>query len=77
MSDSIRPDRLSLTVTDPPTPEEEHRARLAVAHHAENAAECRELLQMLGLIDPGFRWETTSTRGGTESRRKILAGGQR
>lgn len=76
MSDSTRPDRLSLTVTDPPTPEEEHRARLVVAHHAENANECRELLQMLGLIDPGFRWETTSTRGGTESRRKITTGGR-
>lgn len=71
MSDSTRPDRLSLTVTDPPTPEEEHRARLAVAHHAENANECRELLQMLGLIDPGFRWETTDHHRGVNGRRKI------
>ncbi|WP_176218340.1 hypothetical protein [Saccharomonospora piscinae] len=52
MSDSTRPDRLSLTVTDPPTPEQEQRARLAVAHHATGPDDCRHLLDMLGLL-PG------------------------
>jgi len=34
------------------TDEQVHRAQLAVAHNAQNAEDCKELLDMLGLI-PG------------------------
>ena len=32
-------------------PEQIRRAQLTVAHHATNAADCAELLDMLGLLD--------------------------
>lgn len=34
------------------TPEQIRRAQLSVAHHATSAADCAELLDMLGLRDP-------------------------
>ncbi|CAM06195.1 hypothetical protein A8924_0012 [Saccharopolyspora erythraea NRRL 2338] len=35
------------------SPEQVHRARIAVARRAENAADCRLLLDMLGLVPDG------------------------
>lgn len=38
------------------TDDEKHRATRYVASNSHDADDCRELLQMLGLMDPGFRW---------------------
>lgn len=43
-------DLLSLERTDPPTPEQEHTARLAVAANAIDAEDCEDLLRMLDLL---------------------------
>jgi hypothetical protein len=52
-------------------PEELHRARLYVASHSHDTEDCRELLQMLGLIEPGFRWVTNTLHAGMQGRRKV------
>lgn len=56
--------------TEEPTPDEQHRAKLRVAEHAHGAADCRELLQILGLINPGFTW-TQPVQSGSDKRRRI------
>ncbi len=48
-------DRFSLLTARPddiPSPEACARARRIVAMHAQGAADCRDLLEALGLIDP-------------------------
>lgn len=52
---------------------EEHkrrRATLAVAAHAHNAEDCKELLRALGLLPPGHRWKQ-STKSGHPSAREL------
>lgn len=53
------------------TEDERHRARLFVASHSHDMEDCRELLAMLGLIDPGFKWVTNTTHAGMQGRRRI------
>jgi hypothetical protein len=52
------------------TPDELRAAMLHVASEAGDVEECRELLGMLGLIRPEFRWQD-SNRYGAGSRRRI------
>ena len=48
----VSADRAAVESTmEPWTPEQEQRARLRVAASATDAADCRELLEMLGLVD--------------------------
>lgn len=66
-------DRLDTKIRGPipdPTPEDQRRAALTIAHHATSPEECLELLRMVGLVDPGFEW-TGSVHYGAEKRRKI------
>ncbi|TKG58876.1 hypothetical protein [Prauserella endophytica] len=56
------------------TPEEQHKASLFVASQAHDREDCRELLQMLGLLDPGFEWKTTTLHAGMQGRKKITKG---
>lgn len=57
-------DRLSLMTARPDeilTPEVCARARRVVAMHADGAADCRDLLEALGLIDPPAEAAGTTT----------------
>lgn len=49
----------SLCSAAPLTPEQEQRARLAVAHYAENPEDCARLLDMLGLVPKGTRLKSS------------------
>lgn len=51
---------------------ERRKAALFVAGQARDVDDCRELLEALGLIDGGVRWERSITNYGTNSRsRKV------
>lgn len=52
-------------------PDELHAAMLHVASEAVDAEECRELLGMLGLIRPDFRWQPSTRYGSPGARRRI------
>lgn len=51
----------------PGTDDQIDRATRHVATHAHDADDCRNLLEALGLIDPGFAW----VRVGRARRRKV------
>lgn len=52
------------------TPDELRKAMLAVAGHADDVDDCRELLMALGLIPQDFHQEST-TRYGHGARRRV------
>lgn len=52
MSDIHEDLRVSI-FTPPPTPEQQHRAALAVCTYTDDRAVARELLDMLGLLPDG------------------------
>lgn len=54
-----------------PTDDEKRRAALFTASQAYDADDLRELLQALGLLDPGFHWVTRYTHAGRAGRTRI------
>lgn len=66
-------DRIDTKIRGPvpePSEQDQRRAALTIAHHAQDAEDCLELLRMCGLADPGFHW-TGSVHTGADKRRKI------
>jgi hypothetical protein len=64
--------RLHTKLVDPVPEEAQQKARLVCAANATDVEDLRELLKMLGLIDPGFhtRFKNLGNRG-VESREKV------
>lgn len=65
-------DRLSALPAPEVTDTDRQRARRTVASQSHDADDCRELLRMLGLMEPGFEW--IAPHGHPDRRYKI--GGQ-
>lgn len=64
--------RMHIELVEPLTDEQIRKAQLVCADNAEDVEDLRELLKMLGLIDPGFRTQQKGYGGrGVESRERI------
>lgn len=63
--------RNTLGASEEATPEQQYLAAQAVASHALNPEDCRELMQMLGLIEPDHQWVYSAHQYGMQGRKKI------